>query len=622
MAQPHSQGLLGFQNGCRKPRRPRERGCLVAKSASATKNGGLSADSSEGLFILQKVKIMNAWSREDVSACSCSARTYRHVHCPCLQCRGAATDRTTELRHWRENCLLNNPPGSLADDIDSDHESLASPSSSASPSAPGAAEDYESFSQGSDANNANPISPEFESVEPADCQGTEPLINPLKIMDESGSSIKTFDDILIYGKRLLYTLIDGSVDLDVLSTMWPKNWNEVQLLLKEEGFEDAKEYFICFCRTEKVITRNDKTHTKFVYSGNFSVMDNKNACCTKCEKKGYLKYYYLGLENKVKNWFKTESMCKKMLSHWNQREHWLGREESWPLKQEFWDGQRWIDIQWFWDPSKVWPLPTLCVHCNAVISVDHLTASPEGINSLKIVTCPECFETFHHCIKMARGSPLNLALIGHWDGWQPFGTSFRGCGSIEVSIANMKKTDRCHVDEVYVVGFVPCSDLPKDLPEYLDPFLKPLMDDLSNGFISGYKIAYPLQFTSDEFHSSETETVRLLLLCWTGDHPGQCEVGKFLNQGKCGCRREKLQGQQLQNSSNNHYYYGSNRYHCRYPCEKRQIEQELENLYDIENETRTSVRKTMSSKLGFTGISLLHKVLYPLYKFDVTKHMV
>lgn len=166
--------------------------------------------------------------------------------------------------------------------------------------------------------------------------------------------------------------------------------------------------------------------------------------------------------------------------------------------------------------------------------MEHLTASPEGIDNLKIVTCPGCFETFHHSMKMARGSPLNLALIGHWDGWQPFGTSFRGCGSIKVSIANMKKTDRCHVGEVYVVGFVPCSDLLKDLPEYLDPFLKPLMDDLCNGFISGYKIPYPLQFTSDEFHSSETEVIRLLLLCWTGDHPGQCEVGKFLNQGKCG----------------------------------------------------------------------------------------
>ena len=38
----------------------------------------------------------------------------------------------------------------------------------------------------------------------------------------------------------------------------------MQLLLKEEGFEDAKEYIICFCRTEKVITRNGKTHTEFV----------------------------------------------------------------------------------------------------------------------------------------------------------------------------------------------------------------------------------------------------------------------------------------------------------------------------------------------------------------------
>ena len=56
--------------------------------------------------------------------------------------------------------------------------------------------------------------------------------------------------------------------------------------------------------------------------------------------------------------------------------------------------------------------------------------------------------------------------------------------------------------------------------------------------------------------------------------------------------------------------------------EKRQIEQELQDLYDNENEKRASVRKVMSSKLGFTGISLLHKVLYPLYKFDVTRHIV
>ena len=81
-------------------------------------------------------------------------------------------------------------------------------------------------------------------------------------------------------------------------------------------------------------------------------------------------------------------------------------------------------------------------------------------------------------MQMKRGSPFNLALISHLHWWQPVGTSFRGCGSFEVSIANMTKSDRFHVEEVYVVRFVPCPEIPKDLPEYLDPFLKPLMDDL------------------------------------------------------------------------------------------------------------------------------------------------
>lgn len=57
-----------------------------------------------------------------------------------------------------------NPARSLADDIDSNHGSLSSSSSSASPSNPEAAEGDEIFIKGSDENNDNPISPEFESV--------------------------------------------------------------------------------------------------------------------------------------------------------------------------------------------------------------------------------------------------------------------------------------------------------------------------------------------------------------------------------------------------------------------------------------------------------------------------
>ena len=63
-------------------------------------------------------------------------------------------------------------------------------------------------------------------------------------------------------------------------------------------------------------------------------------------------------------------------------------------------------------------------------------------------------------IKVTNGSPLTLALVGQWDGWQPFGTSYRGCRSHGVSIANMSKNDRNHVEELYVLGFVPCYQVP------------------------------------------------------------------------------------------------------------------------------------------------------------------
>jgi len=57
-----------------------------------------------------------------------------------------------------------------------------------------------------------------------------------------------------------------------------------------------------------------------------------------------------------------------------------------------------------------------------------------------------CFGTFHHSIVMERWFSLNLALLAHREEWQPFGTSFRGCDCFEVSITNMTKRDRCHVE--------------------------------------------------------------------------------------------------------------------------------------------------------------------------------
>ncbi|CAB3987948.1 Hypothetical predicted protein [Paramuricea clavata] len=148
------------------------------------------------------------------------------------------------------------------------------------------------------------------------------------------------------------------------------------------------------------------------------------------------------------------------------------------------------------------------------------------------------------------------------------------------------------------------------------------MDDICTGFINGFKVNFHTDISIDNYEPKEVENVRTVLFCFAGDHPGLCEVGKLLNQGKCACRRCKMVGQHLNDSSNKHMYYGENRFHYRYPWEQRNISSSLTSLYDIENETRSSVRKRMSSELGFTGISILHKYLYPLYSFDICKHLL
>lgn len=62
-----------------------------------------------------------------------------------------------------------------------------------------------------------------------------------------------------------------------------KELERCAVVLKEEGYEDAKQYFICFCCEE------------FVYDGKYSVMENKDDRCPHCGNKGYIKYMYLGL---------------------------------------------------------------------------------------------------------------------------------------------------------------------------------------------------------------------------------------------------------------------------------------------------------------------------------------
>ena len=63
-----------------------------------------------------------------------------------------------------------------------------------------------------DTENANPL---MKLVVKA-------VLEAVSIMDNSGASINTFEDILDYGKSMLLESISSDIDVDILLELWPK----------------------------------------------------------------------------------------------------------------------------------------------------------------------------------------------------------------------------------------------------------------------------------------------------------------------------------------------------------------------------------------------------------------
>lgn len=60
-----------------------------------------------------------------------------------------------------------------------------------------------------------------------------------------------------------------------------------------------------------------------------------------------------------------------MTAHWTDRKNWLydtAAESNHKTYNEIWDGSRFHDLSWFWDPEAEWLLPTRCSVCRKVIS--------------------------------------------------------------------------------------------------------------------------------------------------------------------------------------------------------------------------------------------------------------
>ena len=581
------------------------------------------------LFMMLLFVVKMASNNDHISICWCECSEISkteceqgHVHCPCEACNGEPVNRMKAWRHAQRGKIAG-----ISDDL---HSSIVTSEESSSASGfcsesmcnisnNACAFDRDSISCASDSETTesypfddSPIMDEVEEMIDGPREESnevrefirQTILKLVDIKTKSGFSIKTMEDLLEWGKEIFSKNNNETYDT------WPSSWEHVLHILEEIGFNNPKLYFICLNSDHPCV---------------FGLMESKRDLCPHCGNPGNIPYYYLSVLDKVKRWFSSQKMCEKISAHWKEKEHWLSEEnrENWgyPLKKEIWDGKQFARLQYFWNPNSEWILPVACPvdGCGRIISSEMILNSPLiGANQDKRqITCPRCYNDFEHEVKKTRGDPRNLAYDVHWDGWQPFSSGKRGSGAIELQVVNMSKEDRCAVEEVYVIGFVPTYLLPNKCPIFLDPFLEPLIIDIETGFIKGIDVNCSVPMCGKP---EGPAIIRHLILCFSGDHNGICEAGKFVKMGKCACRRCCLL-ESIYIPERCHYYYPNFRKQGRFPAEKKSILNNLDTIDEIDAEERVSVRKEMARDSGYTGLSILHR-LHPLYGFLYDEHML
>ena len=156
------------------------------------------------------------WARDEVSSCNCSEKSYRHVHCRCLRCNGKAFTRSTELRHWSEARLCaEGASGTFAfNSSDSDEESDTEMDIDGE-----GTDSQESLEMHENSDVENDVivkdsdNCETENVNALKKLVVKAVLQAVSIMDNSGASINTFEDILNYGKTMLLESISSDIDV-------------------------------------------------------------------------------------------------------------------------------------------------------------------------------------------------------------------------------------------------------------------------------------------------------------------------------------------------------------------------------------------------------------------------
>ena len=237
-----------------------------------------------------------------------------------------------------------------------------------------------------DSSDASISSPDdSDGSNQANLEITCAILKALNLVDQMQGSLSDFEDLLDFSKQL-FCRNDSE-----LKKLWPKNWRETQALLRKCGYKDPKELYICL----------DESH----YC-HWDVMESSTAVCKYCGKQGTIKYYYLSISDKIQQWCANEAMCKKMMAHWEDKGHWMQGEGANFTLKEVWDGSRFNELSWFWNPESNWMLPVKCTFCKTVISVDEILAFPEK-DGKHVITCDECGTQWIHAPIFTTGDPRN-----------------------------------------------------------------------------------------------------------------------------------------------------------------------------------------------------------------------
>ena len=337
-----------------------------------------------------------------ICPCSCEDESFEHFHCGCDDCKGKAVSRATAFRHRTRQGQLS-AYGSLETTTTGSSQEVREISQQQEQNGmdmdTSSGEDlnlvdevmFDESAGVSDVLDSGTIEDSEVRDLPDEADSTKRLrdkivdaiLDALELQLELKLSNIGFDHILDWGKKLFAIGFSEHVHL------WPKCWKDAEQLLHSVGYRDAKKYMICL----------DESHRC-----HFGLMSSEHELCPHCNKRGTIPYYYLGLGPKINLWVSDPTFCKKILAHWFEKDHWLGRENQegfgFHSKNEIWDGKRFSELQWFWNPEEEWQLPAKCHNCEGVISVQEINSSPGTPDGgQKLMTCPHCAVTVAHTVK-------------------------------------------------------------------------------------------------------------------------------------------------------------------------------------------------------------------------------